>query len=90
MSRNAIFPLPKESDTTSEKVKQKVGIWMIPNRHWSLLLKRLSKKGVLSWLIKKIRQNKMLWRNPSLLLFQNKIKFTQSTKEINHKHLIKQ
>ena len=57
MSTNTIFPLPKESDTLSERVRKKVGIGMIPNRHWSLILTRFSKKGKLTWLTKKRKKN---------------------------------
>ena len=47
---------------------------MIPNRHWSLLMTRLSKKVILTWLTKKGNKNLMLCRKPSLLLFQKKKK----------------
>ena len=52
MSFNTISPLPKESDTPSEKVR-KMGIWMIPNWHLSLLLTQFSSKRILKWLTKK-------------------------------------
>ena len=86
MSSNTISPLPKESDTPSENVVKKVGIWIIPNRHWSLLLTRFSNEGILKCFKKKI---KMLWRKLSLLLFQQKRRLTQSTKQINQKPPIK-
>ena len=37
------------------------------------------------------KEKKLLWqRKPSILLFQKKIRLTQSTKDRNHKHPIKQ
>ena len=45
---------------------------MISKRRWSLILKRLSKKRLLTQLTKKVKQNLMWWENPSLLLFQKK------------------
>ena len=53
MSSSTIGPFTKESDNPSEKVIKKVGVWMIPKRHWSLLLTRLPKKVILAWLTKK-------------------------------------
>ena len=53
MSSNIIGPLPKESDNQSEKVRKKWGFGIYKKRHWSLLLTRLSKKGILTWLTKK-------------------------------------
>ena len=72
VSSNTIFPLPKKYDTPSEKVGGEVGIWMIPNMHWSILLTRLSKKVIIAWFTKRGNQSKMLWGDPSLLLFQKK------------------
>ena len=89
MSPNNIFPFPKESDTSSERSLKKVGIWIISNTHCSLQLTRFSKKGILKWLTNK-GNKKILWRNPSLLLFHKKSKLTQSKKQRNHKHPIKQ
>ena len=39
---------------------------------------------------KKRKLNLMWWSNPSLLLFQKKIRLTKSTKKGNQKHPIKQ
>ena len=40
-------------------------------------------------LTKKGNKNLMLWRKPSLILFQQKIILTQSTKQRHYKHPIK-
>ena len=45
--------MPRKSDAPSEKVKKQVGIWMISNSSWSLLLTRLKKKVLLARLNKK-------------------------------------
>ena len=89
MSFNIIVPLPKISDNSSIKVRKKVGLWMIPRRHWYLLLARFSNKEILTWLTKKGKQNIMWQRKPSLLLFQKKRRLTQFKKQRNHKHTIK-
>ena len=60
-----------------KRFKNQVGICMILKSHWSLLLTQLTKKG---------NKKNMWWRKPTPLLFHKKI-FTQSTKQINHKHL---
>ena len=60
MSSNIIGTLPKVYDNPSEKVRKKVGIWMIPKSNWSLLLTQLSKKGILTWLTKNGKQN-LMW-----------------------------
>ena len=49
MPPNIIGQLPKEYDNPSEKVRKKVEIWMIPKRHWFLLLTQLSNKVILTW-----------------------------------------
>ena len=67
-------------------LKKQVSIWIIPKSRWSLLLTRLTKKGLLTRLTKNIDKNYMLCRNPSILLFHQKRGFTKSTKHINHKH----
>ena len=36
-----------------KRSEKQVGIWIIPKRHCSILLTRLSKKGILTWLKKK-------------------------------------
>ena len=59
MSSNFIGPLPKEYNNTSEKVRKKVGIWMIPKSYWYLLLTRFPKNGILKW-YKKSKKN-LMW-----------------------------
>ena len=48
------------------------------------------KEGTTDMVDKKVKQNLIRWSNPSHLLFQKKIRLTQSTKQINHKNPIKQ
>ena len=89
MSPNTIFPLPKESDNPSEKVRKTS--WDFDDTKKALVATTdtVVKEGNTD-MVKKRNQNKILWRNPSLLLFQQKRKSTQSTKQRNHKSLIKQ
>ena len=89
MSPNTIWTLPKESDTPSGKVIKKVGVWMIPNWNWSLILTRFSNKGILTWLTKKANKKNAVEEaiTPPI---SEKIKLTQSTKQRNQKHTIRQ
>ena len=48
------------------------------------------KKRILTQLTKKVNQGKMYLRKPTHLLYQKKIRLTQSTKHRNHKHPKKQ
>ena len=73
--------MPEESDSQIENVRSKVEIWMITNMHWSLLMTRLSKMLLLTWLTKKVNENKMFWRKPSLLLFHKKMIYTVNKTE---------
>ena len=45
MPSNTTVPLPKKSDTPSEKVEKQVGIWMIQKSQLSLILTQLINKG---------------------------------------------
>ena len=52
MSPNTIYHCLRNLIHQVKRLEKQVSIWMIPNRNWSLLLKRLSKKGILTWLKK--------------------------------------
>ena len=80
-------PLPHKSDAPSENIKKQVRIWMISKRRWSLLLKGLTMKVLLTRLTKKGGKNLMWWRNRSILPFQQKIILIHSIKHRNHKRL---
>ena len=53
-------------------LEKQVGIYMIPNRNWSLIITRLSNKGILKWFTKKGNQNKILWRSHHSSYFKKK------------------
>ena len=40
-----------------KRLEKQMGVWMIPKRHWSLILTQFSEKGILTWLTK-IRKTK--------------------------------
>ena len=55
MSSNTIGPFPKESDNPSENVRKTRGDLNDIKNKFSLLLKRFSKKGILTWLKKEVK-----------------------------------
>ena len=89
MSSNIIGTLPKEYDNLSEKVRKQVVIWMIPKRHWSLLLTRFSNKGILTWLTKRGNKPNVV-KEAITPTFSEKKKIDAVKKKRNHRHPIKQ
>ena len=78
MSSNIIVPLDNKLYAQSEEVKKESG----PFPKKSDALSEKVDKGE--------NKNLIWWRKPSLLLFQQKIRLTKSTKKRNHKHPKKQ
>ena len=70
MSYNNILPLPKKSDTPSEKVRKISGYLDDTKQAFVTTTDTVTKEEILTWLTKKVNQNKMLWKKPSLLLFK--------------------
>ena len=90
MSSNTIFPFTIEHDRSSKKVRKTSGDLDDSKKALITTTDTVVKEGNLDRVDKKGKTEKMLWRNPSLLLFQQKIILTQSTKQINNKYPIKQ
>ena len=89
MSSNIIGPFPKESDNPSEKFRKTSGDLDDTKKALITTTATVVKEGNTDMVEKKGTQNLMWQRNPSILLFQKK-NLTQSTKQRNYKHPIKQ
>ena len=76
MSYNTIFPLPKEYDTLNEKVRKTSGDLDHTKQALVTTTNTVVKEQNTEKLKKKGDQNLMLWRKPSLLLFQKNRKLT--------------
>ena len=83
-------PLPKKSDNTSEKVIKTSGDLDDTKNALVTTTDTVAKEGNTAMVDKKGKQNLMRQRKPSLLLFHQKRRLTQSTKQRNHKHRTKQ
>ena len=90
MSSDIICPLPKEYDNPIENVRKTSGDLDDTKKALVFNTDRVVKGGNTDMVDKKIKQN-LMWRGkPSLLLFQQKRRLTQSTKQSNCKHPMKQ
>ena len=77
MSSNNICALPKESDAPSEKVENSSGDLDYSKKALVATTDTIVKEGNTYMVDNKKEKNLMWWRNPSLLLFQQKIILTQ-------------
>ena len=90
MSSNTIGPLSKKSDNPSKRVRKSSGDLDDMKKALVTNIDTVVKEVTTDMVDKKVEQNLMWRRNPSLLLFQQKRRFIHSTKQRNHKHQIKQ
>ena len=80
--------LTKESDNPREKVRKASGDLYDTKTSLVTTTYTVVKEGNTDMVDKKGIQKLMWWRKLSLLLFQEKRRLTQSTKQRNHKHQI--
>ena len=83
-------PFPKKYDNPSEKVRKESEYLDDIKKVLVTTIDTVVKEGTTNRVDKKGKHNLVWWRKPSLLLFKKKIIFTQSTKQRNQKHPIKQ
>ena len=77
--------MPNKSDAPSEEIKKASGDWDEIKKLLVTTIGTVVKQGTIETVDKSGNNNLMWWRNPSLQ-FQQKRKFTQSTKQRNHKN----
>ena len=90
MPSNTIGPSQKKSDTQIEEVIKASGGLDDIKKSLVNTIYTVVKEGITDTVDKKRKQKLMWWENPSLLLFKQRRRLTQSTKQRYYRHPIKQ